>query len=497
MARPTAPILALALLWILAPLPAFAQPLSADQLQQQVQAFTQSPGHRFAPATTAKAQAYVGAALLASQQDKPAQLADSLQAAATALDEAKQIAADYESRHHDLLVLRRHAKQAVDLTRDPAAASVSQADTLFNQAEQDLNAAIAANEAGDLNTDNQKAGEAAGLYKQAMAATLPAIVEQAKAALSASRNDYSSHYTPNLYGTAKEEIRALQQAIAGKAPMPAAPAHALLVARKTQDTAAYIRKLRRQSDGYESLILGAAKARKQVAQALGEDVDPDDLATDVSPAELVQAAASLKDELAQQRQRYRDDIAALKAHDADVLAEQLAAQKQKLTAAQDTTLSSLKDAFQAKLKQETFETDRQAKLRKLFKPGEVEVYINLDGSLLVRLKALKFASGQSRIDKKKYGDLIKRLAEALDLYGDRHYRIEGHTDNQGGVKSNQVLSLKRAEAVRDLLVADGIDGAKIKSYGYGEVRPIASNAFAKGRAMNRRIDVIIEPPAKK
>jgi len=211
----------------------------------------------------------------------------------------------------------------------------------------------------------------------------------------------------------------------------------------------------------------------------------------------VQAAASLKDELAQQRQRYQDDIAALKAHDADVLAEQLAAQKQKLTAAQDTTLSSLKDAFQAKLKQETFETDRQAKLRKLFKPGEVEVYINLDGSLLVRLKALKFASGQSRIDKKKYGDLIKRLAEALDLYGDRHYRIEGHTDNQGGVKSNQVLSLKRAEAVRDLLVADGIDGAKIKSYGYGEVRPIASNAFAKGRAMNRRIDVIIEPPAKK
>ncbi len=487
--------LTLALLLLLAPLPAFAQPLSADQLQQQVQAFMASPDHRFAPATIAKAQAYVGAALLASQQDKPTQLADSLQAASTALDEAKQIATDYEKRHHDLLVLRRHAKQAVDLTRDPAAASVSQADTLFDRAEQTLNTAIAANEAGNLNTDNQKASEAATLYKQAMAATLPAIVEQAKAALSASRNDYASSYTPDLYGTAKQEIRDLQQAIAGKQPMPAAPAHALLVSRKTKDMAAYIHRLRRQNDGYETLILGAAKARKQVAQALGEDVDPDDIATDVSPAELVQEAASLKDELAQQRQQYSDNLAALKTQDADVLAQSLAAQKQKLLSAQDTTLSSLKDAFKAKLAQETFESDRQAKLRKLFKPGEVEIYINLDGSLLVRLKALKFASGASRIDKKKYGDLIKHLAEALALYNDRSYRIEGHTDNQGGVKSNQVLSLKRAEAVRNMLVADGVDAAKIKSFGYGEVRPIASNAFAKGRAMNRRIDVIIAAPA--
>ena len=241
--------------------------------------------------------------------------------------------------------------------------------------------------------------------------------------------------------------------------------------------------------------MGASKSRKQVAQALGEDCDPDDIATDVSPTELVQKAAALKDELAQQRQQYKDDLAALKAHDVDVLAEKLAAQKQQLINAQDTTLSSLKDAFKAKLAQETFETDRQAKLRKLFRPGEVEVYINLDGSLLVRLKALKFAPGASRIDKTKYADLIKHLALALALYNDRNYRIEGHTDNQGNPRSNQVLSLKRAESVRDMLVADGIDAAKIKSFGYGEVRPIASNAFAKGRAMNRRIDVIIEAPA--
>ena len=61
----------------------------------------------------------------------------------------------------------------------------------------------------------------------------------------------------------------------------------------------------------------------------------------------------------------------------------------------------------------------------------------------------------------------------------------------GEVKANQKLSLKRAEAVRDFLIAAGTDAGRLKALGYGEVRPIASNEFKKGRAMNRRIDVAI------
>jgi len=479
---------------VLAAAPARAQTPTADQLQQAVQAFADSPDHIFAPDTIGKAQAYVGAALLASQQNDKTQLAASLQAAETALDEARHIAADYKKRHHDLLLLRQHAKQAVDLVHDPA--NVNSFDTLFAQAEQTLGAAIAANEAGQLNTDAQKAAEAASLYRQAMRATLPAIIDQARKALDKARFSYASHYVPALYGAAKQETYALQQVVDGiTATMPDQPAHALILARKAQDVAERIRQLRRRSDGYESLILGQAKQRKQIAAALGEDVDVDDLATDVPAAELVQKATDLKIELEQQRQQYQDDLAALKAQDAAELQQQLDAQKAELLNAQNTQLSTLKDAFQAKLAQETFESRRQAKLRQLFKPGQVEIYINLDGSLLIRLKALQFAPNQSRIDKARYGDLIRRLKQALDLYSDRRYRIEGHTDNQGEVKTNQVLSLKRAEAVRDMLVADGLDPAKVKTFGYGEVHPIASNAFAKGRAMNRRIDVVIEAPA--
>ena len=73
--------------------------------------------------------------------------------------------------------------------------------------------------------------------------------------------------------------------------------------------------------------------------------------------------------------------------------------------------------------------------------------------------------------------------------------IEGHTDSTGGDEINQVLSKQRAEAVRAYLVANQtIRADKIDSRGYGPTRPLASNTTPEGRAINRRIDVVITPP---
>jgi len=162
-----------------------------------------------------------------------------------------------------------------------------------------------------------------------------------------------------------------------------------------------------------------------------------------------------------------------------------------LQAEKSLQISSMKDAFRAKLERETFELKRQKRLRSLFPDKGVEIIVNLDGSLLVRLSILKFSSGSRKLDA-RYFDLLGRVKEAMDIYGDRNFRIEGHTDSLGDVKVNQQLSLRRAESVRDFLIAAGVDAGSIKALGYGEVRPIASNEFAQGRKMNRRIDVVIE-----
>lgn len=68
--------------------------------------------------------------------------------------------------------------------------------------------------------------------------------------------------------------------------------------------------------------------------------------------------------------------------------------------------------------------------------------------------------------------------------------IIGHTDEPGWEKENMNLSIQRAFAVRNLLIAEGIKAHRLEPIGMGEMRPVASNETAKGRKLNRRVEII-------
>lgn len=70
--------------------------------------------------------------------------------------------------------------------------------------------------------------------------------------------------------------------------------------------------------------------------------------------------------------------------------------------------------------------------------------------------------------------------------------ISGHTDNVGSASSNQILSNKRAESVKNWLVAKGINANRIKTVGKGLTEPRATNDTPEGRALNRRIEFEVE-----
>jgi outer membrane protein OmpA-like peptidoglycan-associated protein len=74
-------------------------------------------------------------------------------------------------------------------------------------------------------------------------------------------------------------------------------------------------------------------------------------------------------------------------------------------------------------------------------------------------------------------------------YPKASFTIEGHTDSVGSERSNQILSERRANAVRDYLIANGISDDRLTAVGYGETRPIDSNKTRSGRANNRRVEV--------
>jgi len=69
--------------------------------------------------------------------------------------------------------------------------------------------------------------------------------------------------------------------------------------------------------------------------------------------------------------------------------------------------------------------------------------------------------------------------------------IEGHTDSTGSDSYNQELSQRRAEAVRNFLVSNGITGDRIVARGYGESYPVTVNTTEAGRQQNRRVEVVI------
>jgi OOP family OmpA-OmpF porin len=97
-----------------------------------------------------------------------------------------------------------------------------------------------------------------------------------------------------------------------------------------------------------------------------------------------------------------------------------------------------------------------------------------------------FAPGSAEIEAAS-GAALDDLAAVLARCAGGRIAVEGHTDSQGSTGYNQRLSQRRAEAVRDALVARGAPYAKLAARGYGQERPIADNATEEGRARNRRI----------
>jgi OOP family OmpA-OmpF porin len=135
-------------------------------------------------------------------------------------------------------------------------------------------------------------------------------------------------------------------------------------------------------------------------------------------------------------------------------------------------------------------------VRSYFKPTEAEVY-KQGNQLVIRLRAMQFPVGKEVIVPSNYA-LLSKIQRAILTFGQPNVVIEGHTDSEGSDELNERLSQGRAEAVREYLVANGtITYERISAIGYGSKQPLASNKTAEGRAINRRIDVLITPQLEK
>jgi outer membrane protein OmpA-like peptidoglycan-associated protein len=105
------------------------------------------------------------------------------------------------------------------------------------------------------------------------------------------------------------------------------------------------------------------------------------------------------------------------------------------------------------------------------------------------LEGIVFQSGKAAIDPNSEKALMQALQTMRDN-ADIVVEIRGYTDNVGTAATNQLLSERRAEAVRFWLIKNGIAASRITPRGFGSAYPIGDNNRAEGRAMNRRIEFL-------
>lgn len=139
-----------------------------------------------------------------------------------------------------------------------------------------------------------------------------------------------------------------------------------------------------------------------------------------------------------------------------------------------------------------YQDKQEAKLRDELRNTGVSVTRNGDIIILNMPSNITFTSGSDAI-RPEFFRVLNSVSLVLREYNKTLVNVYGHTDSDGSSQYNQQLSEKRGVTVAKYLVSQGTDSRRFQVIGYGEERPVASNATSEGKSRNRRVEIEIAP----
>jgi outer membrane protein OmpA-like peptidoglycan-associated protein len=357
---------------------------------------------------------------------------------------------------------------------------------LWTEAEEKFNESAGKLEDGNLNDARKKAGEAEKLYRQAELDAIKAnyldetraLLKQAEKMDVKDRAPKTLKLAQQLIKQAEKELNenrydtdiARSQARQAKYEVK----HAIYLANT-------IKQMKDSDKSWEDLMLASEKPLAQIAEQ-ADIIATFDTGFYKTANEITVFVTTYQDSvdgLSQELGWYEQD---------DYLQQQRIAELEKQLGSQTKEKSSLAQQIA-----------QQAKTREIF--ANVERSFNRDeasvlregNDIIIRLVGLNFPSAAATIEQKSF-DLLTKVRDAIKAFPQSTVSILGHTDSYGSDEKNLTLSMERAEAVKQYLLANSKAVAlQIEATGYGESKPIASNETKDGRAANRRVDVVIHP----
>jgi len=141
----------------------------------------------------------------------------------------------------------------------------------------------------------------------------------------------------------------------------------------------------------------------------------------------------------------------------------------------------------------------EERLAQEIKEKKLRLSMKKEGLVVTFVAEVLFDPGKAQL-KKESLYILDKVAKILknEVPSSYHISIEGHTDNQpikySKWKSNWELSCHRALSVLYYLEKKGINPSRLSATGFGEYHPVASNETEEGRALNRRVEIVIIPP---
>ena len=136
--------------------------------------------------------------------------------------------------------------------------------------------------------------------------------------------------------------------------------------------------------------------------------------------------------------------------------------------------------------------NQESKLRQRLEGSGVSVTRDGDSIILNMPSNITFATDQDSI-KPNFYETLNSVAIVLREFNQSLVDVKGHTDADGADDYNMDLSQRRAESVAEYLTGQGLNAERFEVRGYGENRPVASNASARGKQQNRRVEIEIVP----
>jgi outer membrane protein OmpA-like peptidoglycan-associated protein len=276
----------------------------------------------------------------------------------------------------------------------------------------------------------------------------------------------------------------------------------MMPARQAAQTAedARLVSLQRQEEAYQAEQRRIALAREQDAQAQARaeaerrrlaELDAQNAAAARGEAERNRAIAeqSAQAALAQradaERARAEADAARLAADAARQEAEQ--ARLQADAARQDAESEAARArsaAAQSEQEKAALRDNLRQQLNVILETRETA------RGLIINLSDVLFDTAKATL-KPGAREKLARVSGIIGSHPGLKLEVEGHTDSVGSDSYNQDLSVRRAESVRSYLVEQRIASADITTEGFGESRPVATNATAAGRQQNRRVELVV------